>query len=113
VLSHKETPLKLTDFIEVLLAIFTIGGMVVVGRSNIRKQLITDLQSLVLAHEQTINKQKDEIVQVKAAWAADSTIKDERIRVLEETVNGYAELVRQGYLSGFGGPIRGNGPVTP
>lgn len=101
--------MKLSDYLQVLLAICSITAIVVVGRSNIKKQIISDLQALVLAHEQTINRLKLENLQLQQ----DSAEKDGRIRALEETVNGYAELVRQGYLSGFGGPSRGNGPATP
>lgn len=91
--------MKLQDLIEIILAAFTIGGMVVVGRSNIKKQTISDLKDLVLAHEQTINRLKLENIQLRA----DSAEKDKRIYALEETIDGYSELVRAGYLAGSSG----------
>lgn len=90
------------DYLEVLMLVCSIAAVVVVGRDNIKKQTISDLQALVLAHEQTINVMKER-----------EKKKDERISALEETVDGYAELVRQGYLIGFRGPPGGNGPTSP
>ena len=101
--------MKLTDVAEITLAIFTIWGMISVGKSNIRKQLITDLQALVLAHEQTINSLKAENVRLRA----DSVAKDERICALEETIDGYSELVRKGHLLGGSGPRSRNGATAP
>jgi len=95
--------MTISDFIEILLAVCSIAAVTVVGHSNIKKQIISDLQALVMAHEQTINKFKEENAEIKAAWAKDSKAKDERIRVLEETVDGYSELVRQGHLLGISG----------
>lgn len=91
--------MKLTDFVEVLLAVVSIAAIVVVGRSNIKKELISDLQALVLAHEQTINRLKLENIQIRK----DNDEKDERIAALEETIDGYSELVRAGYLAGSSG----------
>ena len=85
--------MTLAAFLEILLAVCSLTAAVVVGRSSVKKHLIADLQALVLVHEQTIKQMKK-----------DGALKDERIRVLEETVNGYAELVRQGYLTGGSGP---------
>lgn len=104
--------MTLSDFVEVLLAICSIAAVTVVGHSNIKKQVISDLQALVMAHEQTINKLKEENAEVKAAWAKDSKAKDERIRVLEETVDGYSELVRKGHLLGSSGTRSRNRSTT-
>jgi lipase chaperone LimK len=96
--------MSLTDYVQVLLALVSITAIVVVGRSNIKKQIISDLQALVLAHEQTINQLKLENIQLRADSARDNAEKDERICALEETIDGYSELVRAGYLLGSGGP---------
>lgn len=104
--------MNLSDGLQMLLAVCSIAAIVVVGRSNIKKQVISDLQALVLAHEQTINKLKEENAEVKAAWAKDSAAKDERIRILEETVDGYSELVRKGHLLGGSGARSRNRPAT-
>jgi hypothetical protein len=96
--------MKLSDYGQFLLAICSVAAIVVVGRSNIKKQIISDLQALVLAHEQTINRLKLENLQLQQ----DSAEKDGRIRALEETIDGYSELVRAGYLAGSGGPRSGN-----
>lgn len=91
--------MTIRDFLEGLMFVCSITAIVVVGRSNIKKQVISDLQALVMAHEQTINRLKLENIQLHT----DSAEKDGRICALEETIDGYSELVREGYLSGFGG----------
>lgn len=101
--------MKLDNYVQVLLALISITAVVVVGRSNIKKQIISDLQALVLAHEQTINRLKLENLQLQQDMAE----KDGRIQALEETVDGYSELVREGYLAGFGGARSRNRPATP
>jgi cell division protein FtsL len=100
--------MKLTDYVQFLLALCSITAIVVVGRSNIKKQIISDLQALVLAHEQTINRLKLENLQLQQ----DSAEKDGRIRALEETIDGYSELVRAGYLAGSGGTRSRNRPAS-
>jgi hypothetical protein len=112
--------MKLTDYVQVLLALVSITAIVVVGRSNIKKQIISDLQELALAHEQTINRLKLENIQLRAdseaaakKAAEDSAQKDERICALEETIDGYSELVRAGYLAGSSGtPSRNRSTST-
>lgn len=101
--------MKLADYAQVLLALVSVAAIVVVGRSNIKKQIISDLQALVLAHEQTINRLKLENLQLQQDMAE----KDGRIQALEETVDGYSELVREGYLAGFGGARSRNRTATP
>jgi len=91
--------MNLTDFLQILLAICSVTAIVVVGRSNIKKQIISDLQALVMSHEQTINRLKLENIQLRT----DSSEKDVRICALEETIDGYSELVRQGYIAGGSG----------
>lgn len=90
------------DYLEILMFIVSITAVVTVGRNNIKKQIITDLQALVLSHQLTIEKLKK-----------DNEEKDVRICELEETVDGYAELVRQGHLAGLGGPRSRNRPASP
>lgn len=97
------------DFLEILTLVCSLAAVVVVGRSNIKKQVISDLQALVMAHEQTINRLKLENIQLRQ----DSTEKDERICALEETIDGYSELVRAGYLAGSSGARSRNRPATP
>lgn len=101
--------MKLDNYVQVLLAMISITAVVVVGRSNIKKQIISDLQALVLAHEQTINQLKLENLQLQQDMAE----KDGRIQALEETIDGYTELVRQGHLSGGSGPRGRNRSTTP
>lgn len=101
--------MKLTDYAQVLLALVSVTAIVVVGRSNIKKQIISDLQALVLAHEQTINRLKLENLQLQQDMAE----KDGRIQALEETVDGYSELVREGYLAGFSGTRGRNRTTSP
>jgi len=97
------------DFLETLTFVTSIAIVVVVGRSNIKKQVISDLQALVMSHELTIKR----LTEDNAALRADSEKKDERICALEETIDGYSELVRQGYLLGGSGPRSGNRPASP
>lgn len=91
--------MSIRDSLEMLMFVCSITAIVVVGRSNIKKQVISDLQALVMSHEQTINRLKLENVQLRA----DSAEKDGRICALEETIDGYSELVRAGYLAGSSG----------
>lgn len=97
------------DFLEVLTFVCSVAAVVVVGRSNIKKQVIQDLQALVLSHEQTINQLKLENIQLRR----ESTEKDGRISALEETIDGYSDLVRQGYLLGGSGARSRNRPASP
>lgn len=110
----------LDSYVQILLALVSITAVVVVGRSNIKKQIISDLQALVLAHEQTINRLKLENIQQRAdseaaakQAAKDSAEKDARIQALEETIDGYSELVRAGYLAGVAGPRSRNRSAAP
>jgi len=96
------------NFLETLTLVCSLAAVVVVGRSNIKKQVISDLQALVMAHERTINQLKRENIELRT----DSTRKDERICALEETIDGYSELVRQGYLIGGGGTGSRNSSTT-
>lgn len=89
------------DYLEVLMFVCSIAAVVVVGRNNIKKQVITDLQALVVSHSLTIENLKKQLEE-----------KDVRICELEETVDGYAELVRQGHLAGFGGARGRNRPAS-
>jgi hypothetical protein len=88
------------DYLETLMLIVSITSVVAVGRNNIKKQVITDLQALVLSHQLTIENLKKQIEE-----------KDVRICELEETVDGYAELVRKGHLPGSSGARGRNRPA--
>jgi len=77
------------DALDIIAYLVGIGTTVVVVRSNIKKQVISDLQALVETHEKTIKQLKQ-----------DNNEKDTRISALEETVDGYSELVREGHLLG-------------
>lgn len=90
------------DFLEILMLVVSITAVVAVGRNNIKKQVITDLQALVLSHQLTIENLKKQLEE-----------KDVRICELEETVDGYAELVRQGHLAGSGGSRGRNRSASP
>jgi len=81
------------DALDIIAYLVGIGTTIVVVRSNVKKQTIEDLQTLVEAHEKTIKQLK-----------SGNKYKDERISVLEETVDGYSQLVREGYLSGINRP---------
>lgn len=80
------------DILDILVYVSAIAVAITVGRTNIKKQTIADLQALTIAHEQTI-------VHLRSENAEQA----EEIRELKETINGYSELVREGYLSGGSG----------
>lgn len=101
--------MNIKNFLEILTFVCSIAAVVVVGKSNITKQVMSDLQALVMSHEKTINQLRQENVQLKA----DSDKKDERICALEETIDGYSELVREGYLAGSYGTRSRNSPAPP
>lgn len=102
--------MNLSDALQALLAVCSILALVVVGNSNIKKQVISDLQALVMSHEQTINILKEENTKLRkdsadkeAQFQKDREEKDKRIQALEETIDGYSELVRKGHLLGSSG----------
>lgn len=98
----------MADFLQALLAVCSIAAFVTVRRDTIRKKTISDLQALVLAHELTNQQQAHEMTQMRAELQK----KDERICALEETIDGYSELVRTGYLLGGSGEAGRNRPAT-
>jgi hypothetical protein len=81
------------DALDIVAYLVGIGTTVVVVRSNIKKQTIIDLQALV-----EVLQDKIEVLE------GDVENRDVRIQQLEETVSGYSELVREGYLSGIDRP---------
>lgn len=85
------------NYLDYLAYACALSAAVTVGRANLKKHIIEDLKTLVLAHEKTI-------VQLKK----DNADKDERICALEETVDGYAELVREGHIAGGSGATSRN-----
>lgn len=76
------------DVLDLLVYVSAIAVAITVGRTNIKKQTILDLQNLVTAQQQRITSLERELLE-----------KDSRICDLEETVDGYSELVREGYLA--------------
>lgn len=97
------------DYLEVLMLACSITAVLVVGRNNIKKQIITDLQALVLSHQLTI----DQLTKDLAASKAREAQKDERIAALEDIIDGRPNMVRQGHHSGSGGSRGRNRPATP
>lgn len=85
--------MKETNFIlDILVAVAALTVALVVGRDNIKKRTIEELQDLVgtltikiEVLEKTVGKLRDENAELK------------------ETIDGYAELVREGYLAGVNG----------
>lgn len=89
------------DILDLLVFVSAVAVAVTVGSTNIKKQTIADLQALVQAHELTIANLKNE-----------NTEQAEEIRELRETVDGYSELVRQGYLAGGNRQSSGNSSAS-
>ncbi len=77
------------NFLDIVAMACALAVAVTVGRNNLKKQTIADLQALC----QTLKLKVDEL-------RAEIDQKDKRIEHLEDTVDGYAELVREGYLAG-------------
>lgn len=88
------------DALDILVFVSAIAVAITVGRTNIKKQTITDQQNLISSHERTIAQQRDEIERLCA-----------RVAHLEEVIDGYSELVREGYLAGGHGQGSGNSPA--
>lgn len=85
------------DALDIVAYLVGIGTTVVVVRSNVKKQIIADQQALI------------EVLQGKVEnLEKDMEKKDERICYLEEVIDGYSELVREGHLSGQHGQGSGN-----
>ncbi len=87
--------------LDILVGVAALTVALVVGQDNIKKRTITELQDLVEVLtgkidtlEKTVGKLRDENAELK------------------DTIDGYTELVREGYLSGFGGPRGRNSSAT-
>ena len=101
--------MQLKDFLEILTFVVSIAAVVVVGRSNIKKQVIADLQALVTSHQLKI----EELTKDLAASRDREAKKDQRIEALEDILDGRPELVRAGNHIGFDGQARGNRATAP
>jgi hypothetical protein len=88
------------DLLDVLVYVSALAVAITVGRTNIKKQTITDQQNLIISHERTIAQQKDEIERLCA-----------RVAHLEEVIDGYSELVRERHLAGGHRQGSGNSPA--
>lgn len=78
------------DALDIIAYLVGIGTTVVVVRSNVKKQIIEEQKLLIEAHEKTINQLK------------------KRVAYLEEVVDGYTDMVREGHLSGIDRPSSRN-----
>lgn len=87
-------------FLDILVGVAAITVAVVVGQDNIKKRTITDLQDLVVVLTQKIDTLEETVNKYI-----------EENQELKETIDGYTELVREGYLTGFGRP-RGRNSST-
>ena len=89
------------NILDILVGVAVLTVALVVGQDNIKKRTIRELQDLVKVLtrkidtlEKTVDKLRDENVELK------------------ETIDGYTELVREGYLSGFRGSRSRNSSAT-
>lgn len=90
------------DFLDLLAVACALAVAVTVGRTNIKKQAIADL----LAANAGLRERVD-ILEVKLQE------RDARIEHLEETIDGYAELVREGHLAGSNRKTSRNRTASP
>lgn len=88
--------------LNILTCVSALALAVNVGRSNIKRTTIADLMA-----SNTALKERVDVLE------AESDLKDERILQLEETIDGYTELVRQGALARLDGTGSGNRPAHP
>jgi outer membrane murein-binding lipoprotein Lpp len=88
--------------LDILVGVAALTVAVVVGRDNIKKRTIEELQALVVALTQKIDILENSV----------DKCRDANTR-LKETVDGYAELVREGYLTGFDRSRRRDGSTDP
>jgi hypothetical protein len=87
--------------LDTLVAIAGLTVALVVGRDNIKKRTIEELQTLVSALTLKIDNLEKTV----------GELRDENAE-LKETIDGYTELVREGYLSRLSGP-RSRNSSTP
>lgn len=94
--------MQLNDALNILTGVSALSLAVTVGRSNLKQKTISDLVA-----SNTALKNRVEVLE------AEILDKDERIQVLEDTVDGYSELVRKGHVAGLYGAGSGSGPAHP
>lgn len=86
--------MKTSNYVlDILIGVAALTVALVVGRDNIKKRTIEDLQDLVEVLTLKIDSLEETVCKLR----------DENAE-LKETIDGYTELVRQGHLAGSGGP---------
>lgn len=94
--------MKTSNYVlDILVGVAALTVALVVGRDNIKKRTIEDLQDLVETLTLKIVNLEKTVCQLR----------DENAE-LKETIDGYTELVRQGHLTGSSGS-RGRNRATP
>lgn len=93
--------MDIKDLFDIVAAVCVLATAVNVGRNNIKKRTIDDQKILIVTLTARVKVLEEALEE-----------KDERICTLEETVDGYAEMVRQGYISGLRGTGSGNRPAS-
>jgi hypothetical protein len=89
--------MQLKNLLDILAAVVVVVTAVNVGRTNIKKRTIEDQKILIATLSTRVRVLEEEAQE-----------KDERICNLEEAIDGYTELVRQGHISGNSGSGSGN-----
>lgn len=85
--------MKTSNYIlDILVGVAALTVALVVGRDNIKKRTIEDLQDLVEVLTLKIDSLEETVCKLR----------DENAE-LKETIDGYTELVRQGHLAGGSG----------
>jgi hypothetical protein len=83
---------EIHTLLDILVGMSALAVAFVVGKDNIKKQTIKDLKDLVVTLTLKI-----EVLEDTVGKCRDANTK------LKDTVDGYTELVREGYLFGRGG----------
>lgn len=94
--------MQLSDTLQVLTCVSALALAVTVGRTNIKRQTIKDLQT-----SNSALKLRVEILE------SENTKLKNQVTELEETIDGYSELVRQGHVAGLHGASSGDGTAHP
>jgi hypothetical protein len=92
---------QINIILDILVAVAALTVAVVVGRDNIKKRIITELRDLVKVLTTKVDTLEETVGKLRYENAE-----------LKETVDGYSELVREGYLSGFSRPRGRNSSAT-
>lgn len=97
------------DILDIIVFAAAIATAITVGRTNIKKQTIADLMTLVEVHQLTITELKDE----NREQAALISQQNNKIVYLEGVVYGNSKLVQGGSVARSPGPGSGNSPANP